>query len=85
MFIIFLAYIIYHQTIFIDEKIVYHATNMMIINKISQSCLCYFSTIQLNSDQLNSENELSFPKLMSFLSGLFKDLPYFMVMIRREK
>jgi hypothetical protein len=22
---------------------------------------------------------------MSFLSGLFKDLPYFMVMIRREK
>jgi len=32
--------------------------------------------LELNSDQLNSENEFSFPKFISFLSNLFKDLPY---------
>jgi hypothetical protein len=33
------------QTLFIDEKIANHATNMMIINNIAQACLCYFSII----------------------------------------
>ena len=39
---------------------------MMTINTISQACLCYFSIIKFNSDQLNFENELSFTKFISF-------------------